>query len=407
MRAHLRVLGLAVDDVHSPEAIHRAYGAAALRCHPDKGGTREAFEAVQAAYEALRNARGGGGGDMHLPSHNYHKRPRGDDATVAEMRAEGFSFATLNAADGGSEGAMRLAACSFDAAAGAVSISMSKVHPHGTAVRPRAAYAFRMTLKYASIAAAVEIAPVPVLTPPPAPLLDASKAGKVVTKVVDELRPPGSAWSKVRAKYTWMKRESAWRLETVELIGRVGQLHAEVARFRDHLAASSAPRRAVIRAADVRAAEEAAVAKKTLAVGLAAIAGRASYVESAEAFSRAYLVAKAERVGAEAAAMSAAAAADRLALLLRDVDAADAADAADDAVDAVAPPDPSEDAAIASADAWIAMKMNAARREYDIHFRFSAPFMVDGLPDDERMPPLADLDFRNVTVENERGPWMR
>ena len=155
------------------------------------------------------------------------------------------------------------------------------------------------------------------------------------------------------------------------------------------------------------------MAKKTLAVGLAAIAGRASYVESAEAFSRAYLVAKAERVGAEAAAMSAAAAADRLALLLREgdaddaVDAADAADAADDAVDAVAPPDPSEDAAIASADAWIAMKMNAARREYDIHFRFSAPFMVDGLPDDERMPPLADLDFRNVTVENERGPWMR
>ena len=183
MRAHLRVLGLAVDDVHSPEAIHRAYGAAALRCHPDKGGTREAFEDVQAAYEALRNARGGGGGDMHLPSHNYHKRPRGDDATVAEMRAEGFSFATLNAADGGSEGAMRLAACSFDAAAGAVSISMSKVHPHGTAVRPRAAYAFRMTLKYASIAAAVEIAPVPVLTPPPAPLLDASASDERVGRV--------------------------------------------------------------------------------------------------------------------------------------------------------------------------------------------------------------------------------
>ena len=81
-----------------------------------------------------------------------------------------------------------------------------------TAVRPRGAYALRVTLKYASIAA-VDISPIPVLTPPPPPPL--TEARKVVTKVVNELRPHDSEWSKVRAKYTWMKRESAWRLETV------------------------------------------------------------------------------------------------------------------------------------------------------------------------------------------------
>ncbi|HWH11979.1 MAG TPA: J domain-containing protein [Solirubrobacteraceae bacterium] len=37
--------------------IHKAYRAAVRRTHPDAGGTAAAFEAVQAAYETLRDGR--------------------------------------------------------------------------------------------------------------------------------------------------------------------------------------------------------------------------------------------------------------------------------------------------------------------------------------------------------------
>ena len=47
------VLGLprTADDAQ----IHKAYRGAVRRTHPDAGGSSAAFEAVQAAYETLRD----------------------------------------------------------------------------------------------------------------------------------------------------------------------------------------------------------------------------------------------------------------------------------------------------------------------------------------------------------------
>jgi hypothetical protein len=54
-RSHHAVLG--VDECASPDEIKRAYRLRALAAHPDQGGRREDFEAVVAAFRALRSRR--------------------------------------------------------------------------------------------------------------------------------------------------------------------------------------------------------------------------------------------------------------------------------------------------------------------------------------------------------------
>lgn len=61
-----QILGIAREGA-TPEAIHAAYKRAALRAHPDQGGSREAWDALQSAREdALREisaSDGDGGGE--------------------------------------------------------------------------------------------------------------------------------------------------------------------------------------------------------------------------------------------------------------------------------------------------------------------------------------------------------
>jgi hypothetical protein len=45
---------LGVDRSASPEAVTRAFRAAAKRCHPDHGGDRREFEALWDAYQFVR-----------------------------------------------------------------------------------------------------------------------------------------------------------------------------------------------------------------------------------------------------------------------------------------------------------------------------------------------------------------
>jgi hypothetical protein len=45
---------LGLDRSASPEALTRAFRAAAKRCHPDHGGDRREFEALWAAYQFVR-----------------------------------------------------------------------------------------------------------------------------------------------------------------------------------------------------------------------------------------------------------------------------------------------------------------------------------------------------------------
>lgn len=61
------VLGLARDA--DAAAIHRAYRQAVRRTHPDAGGSATAFEAVQEAYETLRDP-------TRRAAHDAGARPR-------------------------------------------------------------------------------------------------------------------------------------------------------------------------------------------------------------------------------------------------------------------------------------------------------------------------------------------
>lgn len=60
LRAHYARLGLSPGATGAEVAA--AYRAAALRCHPDRGGTAGEFAAVTESYEVVK--RGGHGGDV-------------------------------------------------------------------------------------------------------------------------------------------------------------------------------------------------------------------------------------------------------------------------------------------------------------------------------------------------------
>lgn len=55
-KTHYQVLG--VSESASVRAVKRAYRALVQRTHPDHGGSRTEFEAVQASFEVLSNAPG-------------------------------------------------------------------------------------------------------------------------------------------------------------------------------------------------------------------------------------------------------------------------------------------------------------------------------------------------------------
>lgn len=74
----LEVLGIQEEVAITEEALKKAYKRAALRAHPDKGGSEEHFEAVTRSYAYLseilrrmnggRGAAGGGTGSIEAPS---------------------------------------------------------------------------------------------------------------------------------------------------------------------------------------------------------------------------------------------------------------------------------------------------------------------------------------------------
>ncbi len=53
---HLRVLGLEPDSSLEESVLKKAYFRRALRCHPDKGGDKEAFQQLQTSFEWLKSA---------------------------------------------------------------------------------------------------------------------------------------------------------------------------------------------------------------------------------------------------------------------------------------------------------------------------------------------------------------
>ncbi len=66
-------------------AIHAAYRAAVRRTHPDAGGTAAAFEAVQEAYEALRETpRRGTARTPPRRARTADSRPGPDPATASD-----------------------------------------------------------------------------------------------------------------------------------------------------------------------------------------------------------------------------------------------------------------------------------------------------------------------------------
>jgi hypothetical protein len=55
----VKALGiLGIEDFNDVRSLKRAFRRAALRAHPDHGGTSEGFQEVQSAYELLMNRRG-------------------------------------------------------------------------------------------------------------------------------------------------------------------------------------------------------------------------------------------------------------------------------------------------------------------------------------------------------------
>lgn len=72
MHDNLKVLGVPTGDLPSLEMVRGAYRKQALRAHPDKGGTKEQFQNLQNAYEAVIEvlARIGGGVQSEVETHH-------------------------------------------------------------------------------------------------------------------------------------------------------------------------------------------------------------------------------------------------------------------------------------------------------------------------------------------------
>ena len=71
---------LNVDPDASPEDLKKAYKKAALRAHPDKGGTKEQFQAVADAYDVL----------VRNKEPKAARRPRGVPVNAEDLFSELF-----------------------------------------------------------------------------------------------------------------------------------------------------------------------------------------------------------------------------------------------------------------------------------------------------------------------------
>lgn len=101
----LQVLGLEEEVALTEDALKRAYKRAAVKAHPDKGGSEEEFEAVTRAHaylgEILRRIGGGGGGSGSAKS-------GGSGAWSATSSSSGFpasASATMALTNGGHQDA--------------------------------------------------------------------------------------------------------------------------------------------------------------------------------------------------------------------------------------------------------------------------------------------------------------
>lgn len=85
-QSSLEVLGLEEEVALTEEALNKAYKRAALRAHPDKGGSEERFEAVTRAYayltEILRRIHGGRTKASVVEAPAAIKETRGEEATA-------------------------------------------------------------------------------------------------------------------------------------------------------------------------------------------------------------------------------------------------------------------------------------------------------------------------------------
>jgi curved DNA-binding protein CbpA len=85
-QSSLEVLGLEEEVALTEEALSKAYKRAALRAHPDKGGSEERFEAVTRAYayltEILRRIHGGRTKASVVEAPATLKETRGEEATA-------------------------------------------------------------------------------------------------------------------------------------------------------------------------------------------------------------------------------------------------------------------------------------------------------------------------------------
>jgi len=83
---HLRVLGLDAGSSLDESVLKKAYFRRALKCHPDKGGSKEEFQRLQQAYDSLLKAHTAPTSHDHPSTSHYDPYESDDDNYYCDAR---------------------------------------------------------------------------------------------------------------------------------------------------------------------------------------------------------------------------------------------------------------------------------------------------------------------------------
>jgi len=91
MHSNLKLLGLPTGVLPSLEIVRGAYRKRALTVHPDKGGTKEQFQVLQNAYEAVIEVliRSGAGAQGEVTTHTEPHEGGQAEATPDDFDTDG------------------------------------------------------------------------------------------------------------------------------------------------------------------------------------------------------------------------------------------------------------------------------------------------------------------------------